>query len=130
MYPDTCQQSKILSFQALGCEKNNVDRNYLNGLLEMATKNGYINPTWLTENFMEQALREGELDPEISVKHIDIRAATAFGDNYCSLMYRVAARFDRGLHNGFFPLQKPRSAIQRIWGHSCNGPWDGLGVHR
>nr|CAD7424166.1 unnamed protein product [Timema monikensis] len=74
-------------------------RTYLYGLLEMATKNGYINPTWLTENFIEQALREGDHDPEISVNHIDIRAATAFGDNYCSLMYRVAAKFDRGNGN-------------------------------
>nr|CAD7404566.1 unnamed protein product [Timema poppensis] len=59
----------------------------------MATKSGYVHPEWLDEKFMERALREGEADPDIVVKHIQVKAATAVGDNYVGLMYRVYVEF-------------------------------------
>nr|CAD7399519.1 unnamed protein product [Timema cristinae] len=62
----------------------------------MASLSGYVNPEWLDEQFVERALREGEADPDIVVKHIQVKAATAVGDNYVSLMYRVCVEFVRG----------------------------------
>nr|CAD7455077.1 unnamed protein product [Timema tahoe] len=62
---------------------------------KMASLSGYVNPEWLDEKFVERALREGETDPDIVVKHIQAKAATAVGDNYASLMYRVSVEFVR-----------------------------------
>nr|CAD7199941.1 unnamed protein product [Timema douglasi] len=58
---------------------------------------GYVDPAeWLDEQFIERALREGEADPDIVVKHIQVKAATAIGENYASLMYRVSVDFVTG----------------------------------
>lgn len=46
-------------------------------------------PEWLTNSFLESALREGLKCPQLSLVSCNIKPATAAGDNYASQMFRA-----------------------------------------
>lgn len=46
-------------------------------------------PVWLNVQYVTQALKKGLNQPLLEVKTLDIKPATAVGDNYASLMFRA-----------------------------------------
>ncbi|XP_046750302.1 uncharacterized protein LOC124413625 [Diprion similis] len=56
------------------------------------------NVDWLDEGFMQKVLRKAENDESIEVSAINIKAATATGDNYSSDIHRIAVEYSRIQH--------------------------------
>lgn len=50
-------------------------------------------PKWLTQDFVENILKNFLKNVMLKVENIDISAATAKGDSYCSVMTRVKANY-------------------------------------
>lgn len=46
-------------------------------------------PVWLNAEYITKALQKGMNEPFLQVKTVDIKPATAVGDNYASLMFRA-----------------------------------------
>nr|XP_002053630.3 uncharacterized protein LOC6630632 [Drosophila virilis] len=53
-------------------------------------------PQWLTVSYVESILRRVKQDSELSIKDLNIKAATAKGDNYASIMTRIKVDYVRG----------------------------------
>ncbi|GLH00968.1 Protein of unknown function, partial [Gryllus bimaculatus] len=59
-------------------------------------------PEWLDVAFVQRVLtqRSANCETEPFVEHIEVRYATAEGDNYCSQLFRVRARVRGGVGAG------------------------------
>ncbi|XP_069690937.1 uncharacterized protein [Periplaneta americana] len=53
-------------------------------------------PEWLNKSFLEKVLRSADDDPSITVTSVDINPATAPGDNYMSMIYRIKVHMIKG----------------------------------
>ncbi|KAH8232366.1 hypothetical protein KR032_004871 [Drosophila birchii] len=62
---------------------------------EQETKDFHPAPVWLDESYMEPLLRDLKKDPGLRITELDIKPATAKGDNYASVMTRVKVFFLR-----------------------------------
>lgn len=62
----------------------------------MSTPEEEINetPSWLNEKFIETILRRGKNDDDLCVTHIDAKNAVPKGDNYVSIIRRVATEYE------------------------------------
>ncbi|XP_063225230.1 uncharacterized protein LOC134532595 [Bacillus rossius redtenbacheri] len=47
-------------------------------------------PSWLTKDYFEGVLRDNLEDPGVTVESFDVRTTTVKGDNYASVIHRVA----------------------------------------
>ncbi|KAH8267231.1 hypothetical protein KR026_008600 [Drosophila bipectinata] len=54
-----------------------------------STKDFHPAPVWLDEAYLEPLLRDQKKDPGLRITELDIKPATAKGDNYASVMTRV-----------------------------------------
>ncbi|PSN36161.1 hypothetical protein C0J52_17002 [Blattella germanica] len=59
------------------------------------TKMANTPPSWLNNEFLENALRCGEKDQSLAIVSFDIKPATVAGDNYASEMFRVTIKVKR-----------------------------------
>ena len=50
-------------------------------------------PSWLTDSYLEDVLRKYLKDEKIKIKSVDIKPATANGENYASVMSRIKVIF-------------------------------------
>jgi len=50
-------------------------------------------PSWLTVEYIEEVLQNYKQDKFIKVKKINVRPASAKGENYASIMYRVSVAY-------------------------------------
>ncbi|KAH8267602.1 hypothetical protein KR018_000121 [Drosophila ironensis] len=50
-------------------------------------------PVWLDESYLEPLLREQKKDPGLRITQLEVKPATAKGDNYASVMTRVKVFF-------------------------------------
>lgn len=62
---------------------------------EQETKDFHPAPVWLDESYLEPLLRDLKKDPGLRITELDIKPATAKGDNYASVMTRVKVFFLR-----------------------------------
>ena len=56
-------------------------------------------PRWLDDEFIQDVLRSKEEYSEISVVNSEVQLAVGKGENYCSIIYRVAVEFKRCKNN-------------------------------
>lgn len=68
-------------------------------------ENGYeINciptPVWLNKQIIETALKQHQNDDSLHVDSVEIKPATAKGENYASLMFRCRAVYGSATQNG------------------------------
>lgn len=62
-------------------------------------------PIWLNKSFIEDALKQYRNDDSLQVDSIEIKPATAKGENYASLMYRCKVNYTTAKRNGVFILK-------------------------
>ncbi|KAH8283953.1 hypothetical protein KR054_005627 [Drosophila jambulina] len=62
---------------------------------EQETKDYHPAPVWLDESYLEPLLRDFKKDPGLKITDLEIKPATAKGDNYASVMTRVKVLFLR-----------------------------------
>ncbi|XP_069690925.1 uncharacterized protein [Periplaneta americana] len=53
-------------------------------------------PRWMDKTFFEKALQSSDGDPDLTVTSTQVERATALGDNFLSVMYRVTVQVKRG----------------------------------
>lgn len=66
-------------------------------------------PAWLGNDFLENALRVGEENPNIRVASSEVKAATIAGDNYASDMYRANVKTEGKDRSIIIKVSKPTS---------------------
>lgn len=59
--------------------------------IAMAEENSV--PKWLNESFLEKHLQNYYSNPKITVQNFRAKSATAKGENYTSIIYRVHTEF-------------------------------------
>lgn len=59
-------------------------------------------PNWLNKSFIESALKQYRNDDTLQVDSIEIKPATAKGENYASLMFRCKANYTTTKRNGVY----------------------------
>lgn len=63
---------------------------------ETASSDLFPIPKWLNELFLAKHLRSSFPDKKISIRCFEVKPATATGDNYNSVIYRVNVKFMDG----------------------------------
>ncbi|KAM7364656.1 uncharacterized protein ACRADG_001057 isoform 1-T2 [Cochliomyia hominivorax] len=59
----------------------------------MCENNSWQAPLWLTDTYLENILKKYLKDEKLQIKDIEIKPATANGDNYASVMSRIKVKF-------------------------------------
>lgn len=57
-------------------------------------------PVWLNKQIIENALKQHQNDNSLQVDSVEIKPATAKGENYASLMFRCTAVYGSKNENG------------------------------
>ncbi|TMW48481.1 hypothetical protein DOY81_006444 [Sarcophaga bullata] len=60
---------------------------------KMCENSSWQAPSWLTDSYLEDVLRKYLKDGKIKIQSIDIKPATANGENYASVMSRIQVKF-------------------------------------
>ncbi|XP_067006582.2 uncharacterized protein [Anabrus simplex] len=76
-------------------------------------------PAWVNEDFIQNALREGDGDPTLKVFSCEVRWANTVGDNYGSDMYRAVATLESGERRSMIVKCHPHGniteAVMKKW---------------
>ena len=59
----------------------------------MCENSSWQAPVWLTESYLEDVLKIYLNDDKVKIQNVDIKPATANGDNYASVMSRIKVKF-------------------------------------
>lgn len=59
-------------------------------------------PNWLNKSMIEKALKRYRKDDSLEVDSIEIKPATAKGENFASLMFRCRATYTTSDQNGVY----------------------------